>query len=418
MSLKSWKRYLSGRQIGGRYAVLVLALSWCAWFFNFTVRYLASAVLPMVEDEFNLLHGQSGFLITTNLVMYAAASFCAGAFSRRLGQKRTVLLFIVTLTACAVLVGISTSYAQLVVMMALMGFTLGLYIPAAVALLSGWFPASRIGRVLGIHETAASMGKIVGVVVVAAFVLSVADWRYAYLFMVPAGAVLALVWWLAVQDRGKRETTGHEKISLRAHRSTALFIIPFSFNILASQGVFAMLTVYLVGVYGIDAAFAATIYALVHAGGAVGTVVGGFLNDRVGSERLSAYLLAISGAFTLALIPLGFNAALFVLLFALNFTFTAYFSVTFALVSLRMPPQLRASMLGLFLGVAVLVGGFSATIVGVLADTFGLRASYIFPAVCAFAGLAVLLWLRRTGAGDGGRVQASRAVSVGKGQAP
>jgi len=396
---------MDGNVTAQRAAYLALAFCWACWLVNFMSRFLVSISLPMVEAELAIPHALSGLLVTAVMIAYSASTIPAGLLSRRLGARRTIQLFLLLSLAAYAAIWLSRSYAAVLASMLLLGAAIGMYLPSAVALLTGWFAGRRLGAVLGVHETAVSAGKIFGAAIVGGLAATWGDWRISYLVLLPA--VLGLVAWSSQMRESSayaRATARPDRGAPRAPQSTPRrdrrtlwYLLPFLTNMFLSFGAFTMLTVYLVSVFALDVGAASAVFAMVHIGGLVGVVAGGALSDRLGRVPTMLLLLAVSTACLLAVYFQPFGVPLVLLWATLNFTSTAYFPVTFAYLADVAAPRSPALLVGLYTGTGTLVGGAASTIIGALGDAFGLRVGMLFPAALGVAGVAVLLALRGVG---------------------
>jgi FSR family fosmidomycin resistance protein-like MFS transporter len=106
--------------------------------------------------------------------------------------------------------------------------------------------------------------------------------------------------------------------------------------------------------------------------GAVGTLVGGGLVDRYGARTvLVGTMVAVLPP--LLLLPLVGEEVAIVLVGAIGFFTIASFSVTIVLGQAYLPNHLGLAS-GVTLGLAIGLGGVSATLLGVVADQWGLHA--------------------------------------------
>jgi FSR family fosmidomycin resistance protein-like MFS transporter len=123
--------------------------------------------------------------------------------------------------------------------------------------------------------------------------------------------------------------------------------------------------------------------------GAIGTVVGGVLVDRVGPRFVvigsTALLLPLLSA-----LPLVEEALAVILLALIGFLTIASFSVTVILGQAFLPSRLGLAS-GVMLGLAIGVGGVAAALLGVLADGAGITA--VLWAIAAMPLPALLLAL-------------------------
>ncbi len=148
-----------------------------------------------------------------------------------------------------------------------------------------------------------------------------------------------------------------------------------------------------------DPAYVATLLFLFLGSGTVGTVIGGPLADRFGHRRM----LFTSIALQIPLIFLFLRSSgwpVFVVAALLGGTIVSTFSVTIVMAQ-ELFPKRMATASGAIAGFAIGTGGVGVTLLGAVADRYGVPAAThainILPAVGAL--LALLLPLPWSGAG-------------------
>jgi FSR family fosmidomycin resistance protein-like MFS transporter len=126
--------------------------------------------------------------------------------------------------------------------------------------------------------------------------------------------------------------------------------------------------------------------------GAVGTLVGGPIADRWGPRRyiVASFLLSTPLIATFLRWPGGWLAA--AALAAAGFVLVSSFSVTVALGQAYLPRRLGMAA-GLIVGLAIGTGGLGVTLLGWIADLWGLSAALSLVAGLPLAGLAFALCL-------------------------
>ena len=126
--------------------------------------------------------------------------------------------------------------------------------------------------------------------------------------------------------------------------------------------------------------------------GALGTLAGGPLADRFGPRRyiVTSLFLSIPLIALFLWRPGGWMAM--VILAAAGFILVSSFSVTVALGQAYLPRHLGMAA-GLIVGLAIGTGGLGVTLLGWVADHWGLQAALHVVAVLPVAGLAVALCL-------------------------
>ena len=126
--------------------------------------------------------------------------------------------------------------------------------------------------------------------------------------------------------------------------------------------------------------------------GAVGTLAGGPIADRWGSRRylVASFLLSVPLIALFLWRPGGWLAA--VALAATGFVLVSSFSITVALGQAYLPKSLGMAA-GLIVGLAIGTGGIGVTILGWVADHWGLFAALQLVAALPLAGLVAALSL-------------------------
>jgi FSR family fosmidomycin resistance protein-like MFS transporter len=147
-----------------------------------------------------------------------------------------------------------------------------------------------------------------------------------------------------------------------------------------------------VDVLGRDPRIVGPLLFLFLGAGAVGTLAGGPIADRWGSRRylVASFLLSVPLIALFLWRPGGRLAA--VALAATGFVLVSSFSITVALGQAYLPKSLGMAA-GLIVGLAIGTGGIGVTILGWVADHWGLFAALHLVAALPLAGLVAALCL-------------------------
>jgi FSR family fosmidomycin resistance protein-like MFS transporter len=131
------------------------------------------------------------------------------------------------------------------------------------------------------------------------------------------------------------------------------------------------------------------------AAGALGTLVGGPLNDRFGRRRvlIGSTLAQVPLLIGFMLAPGGILAGL--LLAAIGFVTVMSFSVSVVMGQEYLPSRLGIAS-GVTLGLAIGIGGVAAAVLGAVADQSGLGSVMWAIALLPVASLALALTLPMT----------------------
>ncbi len=118
-------------------------------------------------------------------------------------------------------------------------------------------------------------------------------------------------------------------------------------------------------------------------GGAAGTILGSMLADRFGHKPYLVFSL-LASCLLIPFIMAVQGAMLFVVLAALGLTLISSFTVTIVMAQ-RLLPQNLGMASGLMVGFAIGVGGLGVTLLGIIADHFGiplaLKAIMLLPLI-------------------------------------
>jgi FSR family fosmidomycin resistance protein-like MFS transporter len=147
------------------------------------------------------------------------------------------------------------------------------------------------------------------------------------------------------------------------------------------MGLMAYIPFYYINYLKGDAIYAAKLVSALLFGGALGTLAGAPIADRWGHRRfLRVSMFIATLVFPLVLITTG--SMLFVSLFVLGMILVSTFSVTVVMAQNLLPKNLGIAS-GLMVGFAIGTGGIGVTLLGVIADAFGvpfaLRSITVLP---------------------------------------
>jgi FSR family fosmidomycin resistance protein-like MFS transporter len=127
-------------------------------------------------------------------------------------------------------------------------------------------------------------------------------------------------------------------------------------------------------------------------GGVAGTIFGSMLADRWGHKEYLVYSLLATSLLS-PLILLATGPWLFVVLILVGMALISTFTVTIVMAQRLLPHRLGVAS-GLMVGFAIGAGGFGVTLLGVVADHFGVAAALKSILILPLMGLLVALLIR------------------------
>jgi MFS family permease len=392
------------------YALLLLTL---VYVLNFLDRSLIYILFTPIKAEMKFSDFQLALLGTTSFVIfYTLLGIPFGRLADRVTRKYLIAGGLAVWSLFSGLTGFADSFWTLFLCRVMVGVgeaTLG---PAALSLLSDYFPPRIRATVQGIYSSGVAIGSG------AAFFLGgwigqTHGWRWAfYLLGFPGLVLAAFVFFLREPPRGRTEVAavrfGREdwKILFRSVPLRYLYLGYALFG-LASNNLGIWVPTFFVRVHGMSLALigtAAGILAILV--GVPVTILGGYVSDRF--RRLGrGGRMAFSAWAALASIPLWLGllfvdnvtvlVSLNVVLFGLALMWLAPASADLHEIA---GPNLRGLGIGIFFSTVNIVAyGIGSPLIGKLNDHLGVATDHgqmrlallVCPLACALA--ALLLWL-------------------------
>ncbi|MFJ9580266.1 MFS transporter [Streptomyces sp. NPDC101191] len=357
-----------------------------------------------IAAYFGLDKGQTGLLTTVTLVVSAVGGALAGILADRIGRVRALMITVVTYALFTVLCGFAPDYETLMVFRALQGLGFGGEWAVGAILVAEYASARHRGRTLGGIQSAWAAGWALAVIVYT-LVFQFVDADTAWRVMFWTGALPAL---LVVYVRRDVEDAPQAAEARRASTDRGSFTAVFRgpllrttlFAVLLSTGVqggyYTLATwvpTYLKTERGLTVVGTGGYLTFLISGAFIGYLTGGYLTDRLGRKNNIALFAVLSAVAVLAYthIPDGANTLLLVLGFPLGFCMSAIFSGFGSFLAELYPTPVRGTGQGLTYNTGRAIGALFPTLVGYLADSWGVGGALVFGAVGY--GLAVLALL-------------------------
>lgn len=398
-----------------------VALLFAINFVNYIDRYVASAVLPLIQAEFHVSDTAAGLVVSIFMVAYMVASPFTGVLGDRLPRRYLVAAGVGLWSLATAASGLATSFRQLLVARSFIGIGEAGFGAVSPTLISDLFPKERRGRMLAYFYVAIPVGSALGFLL-GGFMGEHFGWRSAFFL---AGAPGLLLAYLATRmheparGAGDGVTKAEAKFDLKAalglarNRSLVLTTLGMAAMTFALGGMASWMPTYLVRAKGLSLDQANTLFGGITVGaGLVGTFLGGWLGDVLQKKTRASYLL-VSGVGMLLGVPfcwLGLvsdsqavYAPAFFMAEVLLFLNTGPANAVLVNVVL---PEIRATAIALAIFVYHLLGDVpSPILIGWLSDRSDLGAAIQASCLGAMTVSGVLYLLgMRTLAADQDRV--------------
>ncbi|MDJ1137154.1 MFS transporter [Streptomyces iconiensis] len=356
-----------------------------------------------IAAYFGLSSGETGLLATVTLVVSALGGALAGILADRFGRVRALLITVITYAVFTVLCGLAPNYETLLVFRALQGLGFGGEWAVGAVLVAEYTSARHRGRTLATVQSAWAVGWGLAVLVYTA-VFGLLDDGLAWRVMFFTGALPALLVFYVrrhVSDApvAARRLESAERGSFAALFRPGLLRTTLFASLLATgvQGGYYTLATwvpaFLGGERGLTVVTTGGFLAAQIAGAFAGYLTGGYLTDLLGRKATIALFAALSAGCVMGYthVPAHANGLLLVLGFPLGFCMSAIFSGFGSFLAELYPTSVRGTGQGFTYNVGRGLGAFFPTLVGAMADSWGVGGALVFAALAyGIAALALL----------------------------
>jgi MFS family permease len=360
-------------------------------------------LLPIIGAELGLSFSQIGLIMTCQYLAGAVANVPGGVLVDTVGRKG--LLMAVSLFWVGfpyLLMGFSHSYVMLLLCVMMVGIGNSLWHPTAIPTLARRYP-ERKGLVLSLHGMGGNAGDAIAPLVIGTL-LAVFTWRHVVIMNVVPGllmSVLLLVFLGTLQLGPKKKAAapgeeaapgqslaeyGRNLRQLLRNRSLVLLSTSGAFRSMTQNALLTFLPLYLARELGYSIMLVGASMFALQAAGLAAAPVAGHLSDRMGRRTVVMTSMAMT-AVVLVFMALAGKSPIFIAFIAvLGFVLYALRPVLQAWLLESTPKNMGGSSIGILFGAQSLGSSIAPLIGGVIADRYGLGATFYFLAgtiVCA-----------------------------------
>lgn len=355
-------------------------------------------LLPFIRESFGLTYAAAGAVLMTSNLTSSIVQPVFGYFSDRWGSSWLLPVGILTASLGFSSLGFVSEFWALLAAVFVSGLGVASYHPEG-------FKAARFftgeKRATGISIFA--VGGNVGIALGPLLAVAGYGWlglRGTLLFLIPgliaACTLLLSLGWLSKPQKAALEAgfAGSKKGPRPLGRRWVpllLLIFAVSVRSLIHMGIVAFVPFYFVDVLKAGAVTAGKMVTVFLMAGAAGTLIGAPIADRVGHKRFFVASMLIVGPLLWAFLTAQGMAA-FGLLALAGAALVSSFSVTIVMAQHVLPDRLGMAS-GLMVGFAIGTGGIAATVLGSVADAWGvlrvLQITALLPVVGVMLALAI-----------------------------
>ncbi|MBW2117985.1 MAG: MFS transporter [Deltaproteobacteria bacterium] len=365
------------------------------FFLNFISRIILAPLMPAIEKDLGVSHGEAGSLFLLISAGYFISLLGSGFFSSRLLHKRTIIVSATAVGVALFGIAFTDSLWGTRMVLVLLGLASGLYLPSGIATLTALISPRHWGKAIAIHELAPNLGFVAAPLVSEAL-LTWFSWRGVLVFL----GGLSVLMGIAFARLGRGGEFPGEPPNFAAFkalfREPAFWIMMFLFSlgIGGTLGVYTMLPLYLITEHGINRNRANTLIALSRIPGIGMAFLAGWANDRLGPRRTIEMAFLLTGFMT---ILLGAAPAPWIttIVFLQPIIAVCFFPPGFAALSSIGPPNARNVAVSLTVPFAFVLGGGAIPIgIGIMGDTGSFSLGIAMTGGLILMGFILSLYLR------------------------
>ncbi len=373
---------------------------------------LLVALLPFIRAGLGLNYLQSGILLSAFTITSGLSQFLGGWLGDRFNRRIVLAVGLAGVGLAGLAVGLGSTYYLMLFIFVMMGIFAGAYHPSAVSMLSGYFEEDRRGKVIALHMVGGSIGFTIGPIL-GGLIAQMLGWHFAFVILsIPALVAVPLVLkGLRRQERvNGGEPVSHVSSTADAAvepvhgqpgigqvlRAVAVVSVLAVLTQWIAGSAMAFIPIYLVDKYNVIPAYAAMLVAIIRGGGVAGSLFGGWLSDKWSRKNAFSLALIAIGPILYLLTILPFNIALMVAFILFGMAMAMRQAIIQALLMDSSPPQLRATVFGIYFGLSMEGSSLLQPVAGYFMDIFGIiDVFHVIALICialSIVGLLLIKW--------------------------
>jgi len=350
-------------------------------------------LLPSLKITLDLSYTQVGVIVLMQNVTSSIIQPIFGVITDKISLP-WLLPFSIFLSGLGMAItGLMPSYGLLLLAVVLGGLGVAGFHPQASKSVHFVSPDVLKGRSMGIFSVGGNLGMAAGAAFMMLLITMPGHMQNTIWFLLP-GSLAALLLWRNLSQVSPHSFNRGAKTASSAKKAInwnpLLLLLTFIFfRSTLHAGLSTYIPMYYVNFLNGSPVNAGYMLSLFLAGGAVGTFVGATLSDRFGRKAIITFSMMIVLPLVV-LIPYTNGLVTMVLLTVTGFALISSFATTLVLAQ-EMMPGYEGMASGLTIGFTIGLGGLGVTLLGQVADHYGIPA--VFTVLSALPVIGCLISL-------------------------
>jgi len=353
------------------------------------------ATLPFLKEKLALSYTTTGFIL---MMANFTSSILQPLFGFYSDKKAKAILLPIGLLCAGMgfsFIAVPDSYTVILVMVAVSGLGIASYHPEGYKT-ANFFTGEKSVTGMAIFSVGGNLGLSLGPIL-SIYIIQFLGLSSLPVIVIPSLIVTAIIIYqrnviaVPVMEHAKRQAEAPKAVS-GAYSSLFMLVAIVVMRTWTQMGLLTYIPFYYINYMKGDALYAGKLVFVYLLCGAIGTMIGAPLADRWGHRRF----LRLTMLFATATLPLMFFVKGYMLFFVLGFQgmlLISTFAVTVVMAQKLLPARLGIAS-GLMVGFAIGTGGIGVTLLGIVADNFGVPVALESIMVLPFIGFILSLVLR------------------------
>lgn len=350
-------------------------------------------LLPSLKTALDLSYTQIGLLVLVQNVTSSIIQPIFGAITDKMSLPWLLPVSVFLSGLGMAITGFMTSYQGLMFAVILGGLGVAGFHPQASKSAHFVSPEAIRGRSMGVFSVGGNLGMALGAGFMMLLMTAAGGLHNTIWFVLP-GSITAVLLWRNLDNVSPASfrRAGEAKTTIRRAINWNMLILLLTFIFFRSTlhaGLSTYIPLYYVNYLNGSPVHAGYMLSLFLGGGVFGTFLGATLSDKLGRKTIIAGSMVVVFPMVAAL-PFTSGLITMALLTCIGFVLISSFATTLVLAQ-EMMPGYEGMASGLTIGFTIGLGGLGVTILGYIADLYGIPTIFSVLAVLPVVGLLLSL---------------------------
>lgn len=366
---------------------------------DFISRVGINSIFPILQKQLNITDSQLGILSGVVLLGMASFVLIISYLGEKTSKRNVIAISALIWGVGSLFSGFASGFILLVLSRFFVGIGNSAYAPLATSTLTGLYDKSKWGKVIGLFNTAMTVGGAIGGILFVK-IASTFGWRAGFYFIGVVSIVLSGLSLIIPDNRVKDNKNNNKNnvVSIKnsfksiiSNKALIIMCIGAGTAIMALTAINSWMSIYLVREMNLSITTVANLISIMALLSVVGFPIGGILLDILCKKSKKSRVLFPAVCITLTgifyFIGFYFKSIPVILFAATLYTFggTAFHTATQELV----PTQLRSISYGTYVVFIQFLGALGPIFTGAISQAFGIGIAILI--VQAFFILSAII---------------------------